>query len=345
MGDITIKDVARLSGVGVSTVSRAINNHPDINPETKEMIMKVIRENNYIPNNSARNLKRSDANTIAVLIKGITNPLFNEMIDIIESEIRKKKCSFILQRVEEYENELDIAIELTKEKRLKGIVFLGGTFAQSEEKLSQLNVPFVLSTVGLYDEKGESRCSSVSLDDFKESYKIVDYLCDLGHDKIAIITSSRDDQSIGQLRFLGYKKALENRGIAYNPKLVKYMDGESDDYDMATGYHLAKELLLEQEAFTALYCIADRIAIGACRAIRDVGKSIPDDISVIGFDGIEMGAYYSPALTTLRQPVEEMAKENIKILFDEIKKRGVHRRVVLEGELLERESTKRITKE
>ena len=342
MGDITIKDIARLSGVGVSTVSRAINNHPDINQETKQMIMDVIRENNYIPNNSARNLKRSDANTIAVLIKGITNPLFNEMIDIIESETRKRKYSFILQRVEEQENELDIAIELTKEKRLKGIVFLGGTFAQSEEKRKQLNVPFVLSTVGIIREVDGSKCSSVSLDNLKESCKIVDYLCDLGHKRIAIITSGSDDQSIGELRFLGYKKALQDHGIPFDEKLVKHMDGVDDKYDMQTGYRLAKELLTEGEEFTALYCIADRVAIGACRAIRDVGKRIPEDISVVGFDGIEIGAYYSPSLTTLRQPVEKMAKETIDILFEVIKKRGGHRQVILEGELLERESTRRI---
>ena len=88
---ITIKDVARVCGVGVSTVSRAINNHPDINPETKEMIMQVIKENNYVPNNSARNLKRSDARAIAILIKGISNQFFNSMIKVFEEEIQKKK--------------------------------------------------------------------------------------------------------------------------------------------------------------------------------------------------------------------------------------------------------------
>lgn len=342
MGNVTIKDIAQLSRVGVSTVSRAINNRPDINPETKEMVLKVIRDNHYIPNNSARNLKRADGKTIAVLMKGLNNPLFSEMIAIIESETRKRKYSFILQRVEEQENELDWAIELTKEKRLKGVIFLGGAFHQSEEKLRQLEVPFVLSTVGIVSEMGNKACSSVSVDDFKESYKIVDYLCKLGHHQIAIISSGSDDQSIGELRFQGYKKALADHHIPWNEKLVKHMDGVEDSYDMATGYRLTKELMEEDQEFTALYCIADRVAIGACRAIKDMGKKIPQDISVVGFDGIEMGAYYSPSLTTVRQPVEKIAKETIDILFDVIKKKGEHRQVVLEGELLERESTRRI---
>ena len=97
MEQITIKEIAKLCGVGVSTVSRAINNHPDINPATKQMIMETIKKYNYVPNNSARNLKRSDSNTIAVLIKGISNPFFADMIQIFEREINRKKYTFVLQ--------------------------------------------------------------------------------------------------------------------------------------------------------------------------------------------------------------------------------------------------------
>ena len=96
MEEITIKDIARICGVGVSTVSRAINNHPDINPETKEMIMRVIKENNYVPNNSARNLKRQDAKAIAVLVKGINNSFFSQMIKVLEEEIKEKSYAMVL---------------------------------------------------------------------------------------------------------------------------------------------------------------------------------------------------------------------------------------------------------
>ena len=114
MEQITIKDIARLCGVGVSTVSRAINNHPDINEETKQMILETIRKYNYVPNNSARNLKRSDSKTIAVLIKGISNPFFADMIQVFEREINRKKYSFVLQHVEEDEDEVDVSIQLEK---------------------------------------------------------------------------------------------------------------------------------------------------------------------------------------------------------------------------------------
>ncbi len=340
----TIKDIAKACGVGVSTVSRAINNHPDINPETKEMIMNVIREHNYIPNNSARNLKRTHAKTIAVLIKGITNPFFSRMIGIIEREIYERKYSFILQHVEERENEIDVAIELIKEKRLKGIIFLGGNASHTLEKLSQLDIPFVLNTTGIPKDFQEqsNKWACVSVDDYAESYKMVTYLCKQGHQRIAMISASSDDKSIGLLRYQGYIQALKDNGRTIIDELVMHMDGPDDAYNMETGYRLMKRLMAGKETFTAVYAIADSLALGASRAIREAGKTIPEDYSVAGFDGIEMGTYYVPSLTTIRQPVEEMAETMIHLLYDLIKKEGGCKKVILPGCLLVRESTKTI---
>lgn len=340
METITIKDIARQCGVGISTVSRAINNHPDIKPETKTMVLEVIKENNFIPNNSARNLKRTDSKTIAVLIKGITNPFFSDMIKIFEKEIQKKRYSFLLHRVEEREDEIDVAIELVKEKRLKGIVFLGGSFSHTQEKLDQLRVPFVLSTIGMTQKLDQDICSSVSVDDFVESYKMVDYLCSIGHSKIAIITASMEDESIGKLRLKGYEKALEDHNIPLNPNLFRFMKEEIDTYSLQNGYAVTKELLESKEEFTAIYAISDSMAIGACKAIFDAGKRIPEDYSVAGFDGLDFAYYYNPPITTIRQPVNQMAEATIKILFDVIKKKTQNQHKVFQGDLVVRDSTK-----
>lgn len=120
MFEPTIKDVAKMCGVGVSTVSRAINDHPDINPETKERIMDAIRESGYVPNDSARNLKRVDAKAIAVLVKGIANPFFTSMITVIEQECKKRHYSMELSHIEADEDEVDVAQKVVKEKRLRG---------------------------------------------------------------------------------------------------------------------------------------------------------------------------------------------------------------------------------
>lgn len=339
MASITIIDIAKMCGVGVTTVSRAINNHPDISEETKAMIMKVIKENHYVPNNSARNLKRSASKTIAVLIKGITNPFFNRMIKVFDKEIQRKKYSFILQRVDDNQDEIEVAIELEKEKRLKGIVFLGGNFSHAKDKLEQLTVPFVLSTIGMTPGYEPHEYSTVSVDDFKESYKMVDYLCKLGHRKIAIITASMADVSIGRLRYEGYKQALEDNGLELNEKLVGRMKENIESYSMENGYVVTKELLESGEDFTALFAVSDSLAVGACKAIFESGKSVPEDYSVAGFDGLDITFYYNPSITTIRQPVEEIAEETIKVLYDLINKKITHAHKVFPAELIVREST------
>lgn len=340
MDTITIKDVARLCGVGVSTVSRAINNHPDINDETKTKILQVIKENNYIPNNSARNLKRSVSKTIAVLIKGIDNPFFSGMIKIFEEETQKKRYSFILHRVDEGEDEVDVAIELVKEKKLKGIIFLGGYFSHSQEKLDQLHVPFVLSTIGLTKKMSRGNFSSVSVDDFGESYKMVDYLCSLGHRKIGILAATPYDESIGKLRLEGYKKALEDHGLKPLEEWRFYSREDAQCYTMANGYELMERVMNADLGITAVFAVSDSIAIGACKAVFDAGGCVPDDVCVAGFDGLDMAHYYNPTITTLRQPVEEMAHATIRILFDIIKNKSQNQQMIFEGQLVAGQSTK-----
>ena len=136
MESVTIKDIAKICGVGVSTVSRAINDSPGISLETKERILRAIEENNYVPNNSARNLKRIESETIAVLVKGINNSFFSPMITEFEKGIQDEKYTFILQRVDQNQDEIDVALEIEKEKKLKGIVFLGGYFSHSKQLIN-----------------------------------------------------------------------------------------------------------------------------------------------------------------------------------------------------------------
>ena len=304
MADITIKDIAKRCGVSVSTVSRALNNNAEINADTKAKIMQVVEETGFVPNNSARNLKRTDTNNIAVLVKGITNPFFSSMIKVMEEEIYKRKFSFVLHRVDEYEDEVDVALELTKEKRLKGIVFLGGHFFHSEEKFEQISVPFVFSTVGAKPEEMDKAIySNIAVDDRVASKKMVSYLLDLGHRDIAVITP------------------------------------EMDLYSMENGFVTTKKLIDSGTKFTAIFFIFDSLAIGACRALTDAGYKIPEDVSVAGYDGIEWGDYYVPRITTLKQPVDEMAIQTVQLLFNIISGKSKHMHIDFEGEIQVKEST------
>ena len=278
MAEITIVEIAKRCGVGVSTVSRAINNHSDINPETKKRIMDVIRETGYIPNNSARNLKRTDAKCIAVLVKGITNTFFAPMIEVVEQEVEERKYALVMRHVEAYEDELDVALELEKEKRLRGIIFLGGSARHSADKIKQLKVPVVFATIGsdISDDLRRNEYSTASVDDAKESFKMVEYLIGLGHRKIAIMTEGSDTPSVVSKRLEGYYDALKMHGIEVNEKLIRLVDKRI--YTLQNGYKTTMDLIESGEEFTALYCISDVLAVGALRAFADAGLKVPEDV-------------------------------------------------------------------
>ena len=184
--------------------------------------------------------------------------------------------------------------------------------------------------------------SSIAVDDVKESYKAVSYLIELGHRRIATITGRCEDRSIGRLRLEGYYQALTDHNIAIDSNLIGYMREDIEEYSLLNGYSVMKELLGREEEFTAVYAISDILAIGACKALLDNGYKVPKDYSVMGFDGVEMARYYTPSITTIHQPIDQMANETIKTLFDLIKNKTNHIHKVFEGNLIEGQSTRKL---
>ena len=340
MEQVTIKDLAKLCGVGVSTISRAINNHPDINPETKTMILQKAKECGYVPNNSARNLKRTDSKSVAVLVKGITNPFFTKMIKIIEEECKKQHYSMYLQHVESEEDEVVVAQKLIKEKRLRGIVFLGGLYVHSEEKLEKLTVPYVFSTAGMVSHNYDQQLySSITVDDRKESCRMVEYLIELGHKKIAIIVADHEEESIGMLRLQGYKDALQKHNITIDEQLIISSELDKEHFSMKNGYEAVKELLKRNVSFTAVYAVSDTLAIGAMRGLHEENIQIPEQISVAGYDGLDMIHYVVPSITSVKQPTEKIAYETMQLLFDIIAGNRKPQHIRFDAEILINEST------
>ena len=338
MSDFTIKDISRIAEVGVSTVSRVLNNHPDVKEETRKKVLSVIEEFNYIPNNSARNLKRNTSNNIGVLVKGIHNPFFSEMIKSIEEKIDEEGYSMILHYNEINPNDFEAAIELIKEKKLKGLICLGGYFENiDKEQLLNLKTPIVLTSTNIIENIDKSIFSSVIIENEKAAFNAVDYICKLGHKTIGIISTGEEDRCVGKHRFEGYKKALLQNSIEYNEELV-----EVGNYTFESGFDNMNSLLDKNLSITAVFVTTDVMAIGASKAILSRGLRIPEDISVVGFDGIDYAQYFHPSLTTVKQPVEQMGEKSVNILFDLVKNKKKHEHVVLETELLERESCKKI---
>jgi len=338
MKKITIVDVAKKCNVGVSTVSRALNNNSDINEDTKKKILKVIDELGYVPNNSARNLKRTDAKCIGVLIKGITNPMFAPMTEIIEQKISRSGYATVVRYIRDDENESDIAAELAMEKRLCALIFLGGSFENEGDKLKKIGIPIVFSTVSNIDDSYKKSYSLLSVDDEKESFKIVNYLIKLGHKNIAIITEGTGKPSVALKREKGYKRALKENGIKENKDNIYYVDDKIEHFSMQNGYETARKIFANRKDITAIFCVSDYLAIGAVRAAKDAGIIIPKDVSIVGFDGIDIGRYMVPSLTTIMQPSNKIAHDSIDLLFDIIEKKKQNEIKIYDAKIIKGES-------
>ena len=311
---VTIKDIAKLSGVGISTVSRVLNGSGFASPVTKQKVMAAVHELNYIPNNNARNLKRTQTKTIAVLVKSITNPFFQKMIHTIEQKTMLRGYSLELRNVNSNGQEMLIAQQEVMDKNLCGIILMGGGFEYTEEDFKHLGVPCVLLTVSADDKVNKDLYSSVIIDDEAENFKATDHLIKLGHRRIGCIYNAYGQlKTPNTLRFEGYKRALLENGIPFDPLLVSSFNTSQSGYEF--GFNMMKNLMMRNKDMTAVVAMADIMAVGAAKAILSEGLRIPEDISVIGFDGIEVAEYYSPALDTISQPAEQMAVSAIDALF------------------------------
>ena len=336
---MNIKDIARLAGVGVSTVSRVINEHPDVKDETREKILKIIKESNYIPNNSARILKKNNTNNIGVLVKGVVNPFFSEMIKIIGNRINEAGYTMILQQ-NDYatEDDVDNLIAFVKEKRLQGIICLGGNFLNiNDESFQFLDIPVVLTSVNTLSKESKSKFSSIGIDNVLAAKASIQYLIDKGHRNIGILLGEKNDVGISGLRLEGYKKALEENNIPYSEENVFI-----GDYDYSGAYRVTKEIINNRKDITAIFSISDIMAVGAAKSVIDQGLQVGEDISIMGFDGMDISKYYNPGITTVKQPKKNMANNSIDLLLALLAKKEEHKHIIFETKIIERESCKKV---
>ena len=324
----SIKDIAQHCGVAISTVSRVLNNHPDVSEETRERVLSAVRDLRYIPNTSARNLVRSSSDTIALLVKGVSNPFFSKLIKTIDREITLRGYTLELHQMDTSEDELRIGAQLTNERKLIGILFLGGRFNYSPEEMALIQVPSVFCTYSnSFGTLDAGAYSSVAIDDKQAARDAVDTLVALGHRRIAILTANEDDNSISELRFQGYKDALQKHGIPFDPNLVACTGTFSD---LRAIYEATSRLIRRDDSFTAIFAIADLMAIAAIKALNDHGRSVPQDCSVVAIDGLDLSEYTLPTLTTLVQPTEEMGLACARSLLDLIESPAKHRQYTFE---------------
>ena len=202
---MTIKDIAERCGVSVSTVSRVLNNHPDVSAANRERVLAVVQELHYVPNNSARDLVKPAADSIGLVVRGVGNPFFTGIIRAMERMITEAGYTMVLHQIQSGEDELRAGAELARSKRLLGLILLGGCFDYTPEQTASLGVPFVCCTyTNSFGTLEGNDYSSVSIDDEQAAYRAVRRLTDHGDRKSGVILESVCVHSISQLRYKGY---------------------------------------------------------------------------------------------------------------------------------------------
>lgn len=312
---MTIKDIARACGVGVSTVSRVLNNRPDVSDEVRRKVLDEVERQGYIPNNSARDLVKTQSDAIGVVARGIGNPFFSDLLKTITREIDRSGFTMVLRQIGSDEDEVKAGAILEREKKLRGLIFLGGRFDYTSAELALIGVPYVCcSYTNRFGTLNAEDYAYASIDDYQTAHRAVTELINLGHRHIAALLPSSTDRSISQLRYKGYCAALAEHGIEEDSVLVE----ETGSFDMSAAYQGMLELLERSRDFTAVFTVSDMMAIAAMKALTDHGLRVPEDCSVIAIDGLTMSEYTIPTLTTMVQPSEEMGRETVGILLEMI---------------------------
>lgn len=328
----TIRDIAKAAGVSVTTVSRVLNHRPDVNAATREKVERVMAEHHFVGNANARGLKQVDSDVVAIILRGHQNPFLNALAEAMLAHTQDTKYSFVLEFIDEKADEFQTALRLSQEKRAKGFIFAGSRIDERSRVLSRLDTPIVFATANA----GGSdllTASTVTVDERAMGRLAMDTLLDKGHRKIAIFGGSRSIGDNLALRYEGAAEALAARGLTFDED--RYVETR---FSLQGGYDSAKELFARKPDTTAVFTMSDTMAMGAIRALEDMGLRVPDDVSVMGFDGIEMGKYYKPRITTIEQPVQEIARSSVEVLLDMLDNAAAPRHVLVNAVLHMRDS-------
>ncbi len=312
----TIQDIARMSGYSIGTVSRVINNRADVSERARKRIEEVIREQDYQPNSNARMLRQSVSSEISIIIRGTSSVFLQSVLEKTQIRVGEHGESASVQFIGETEDEVAMAVQVVQHLKPKGLIFLGGSVHNFQEEFSKIDVPSVLVSANA-DGLGYDNLSSFSTDDEGAAAYAVGRLVAQGHRRIGILGGYPGDSSgtmtddCGALRIRGAVGELGKNGISFDFD----NDYEGCAFSAEDGYKAAERLLLRTPDLTGIFALSDVMAIGAIRAFRDMGLHVPEDISVVGFDGILYAEYSNPRLTTIRQDAATLARKSVDSLL------------------------------
>lgn len=310
---ITISHIAAAAGVSQTTVSRVLNNSSYVKEETKEKVLKVIKELNYTPSAIARSLSTNKTNTIGVIVPDINNPFFGEIIKGISEVADEHNLNVILCDADENISKELKALKFLKEQRMQGIII---TPTSVEDKLIKeylsilgtMNIPIIL----LEGHVKYPKFSGVFINNINGAYMATEALIKEGHKKIAIITGRINSQGAKD-RLEGYKKALCDHNIALDEKYIFY-----GDYKLESGYICTKEILKIKNRPSAIFVNNNMMTLGCIKALKEEEISIPKDMALIGFDNLEILNILGMNISYVSSPTIEIGKQSMKMLISDL---------------------------
>ena len=339
MKPTTLKDLALKLNISASTVSKALKNYSDVSQSTRTAVLKLANKMNYVPNSTAVNLRTRQTMTLGVIVPTIVHQFFSNVIaGIIDEAEKHGYCVITVQSNEKLELEKK-QLNLLQQKRVDGILL---SLSNETYRFNHIkNIVKGRTSIVMFDKISKTvNCSKVVIDDQLAAYNAVDYLIKKGYKRIAHFRGALIPQ-ISIDRFLGYKKALSDNGIAYDDSLVYICDSNADFED---GYKNAKKLLNDHNDVDAVFTITDVVAAGLIKYLNKKNIKIPGDIAVFGFSDWFMSSVITPTLSTVEQPSFEMGRKATEILISEIENQNNNtpfsfQNIVLPTKLIIRKST------
>ena len=327
---VSIKDIARMARVSHATVSRALRGSALVNPKTADLIRRIAAENGFRASAVARSLATSKTSTIGVVVTSIADPFVAAVVDGIESEAIASNYSVFLANCNaDPERELKV-VHSFEDRRVDGIVVTASRVgALYGPLLERMRIPIVL----VNNQHPSHFAHSVVIENYEASLKAVRLLVELGHRRLAYI-GDRFGYSSDSERFSGYRAALDEADVPFQPELVVHGDGKVEG-----GGAAMEKLLTTPDPPTAVFCYNDMTAIGALKAIRARCLKVPDDVSLVGFDDLPLALYMDPPLTTVGQPKNEMGRLAMQVLLKLMAGEEAEQNIRLSGELIVRQST------
>jgi DNA-binding LacI/PurR family transcriptional regulator len=327
----TLKDVADYAHVSRATVSRVLNNNPNVDEDLRERVLEAVRVLGYQPNRAARRLRANTSDVFGLIISDIENPFFTSVVRGVEDAAYENQLSVVLCNSDEDPAKQRMYLQVMQAERVAGLIISPTNFTDVQDfaKLRQLGIPIIL----LDRRIDPFEADAVTIDNVTGAYSAVKHLIGLDHKRIGIIGGS-PTLTTGRDRYEGYRKALIDAGIKPDDKLVKI-----GDFRIDSGYHLALDFINSSQPPTAIFAANNLMTLGALRAMREHNIRIPDDMALVGFDDMPWSRDLYPPLTAVSQPTYELGQETVHLLVRRLSDPDAPiRTVTLQPRLIIRES-------